>query len=358
MNIKLKPIAESKVRQLGGDVCGVLVRTDGGVMAVSEHGRCTRLDAGVMGPVDGAQGGQGAEPAGFDFDGWYDKHESLFRGGAGKSDLRAAYKQGYRDSQPQPAVPEWLLEMSRQMREQPNRMTAHPFWQVRCKRYLPTMEGYSEHHRELCGDEGVIYRSIDPVDDLHEYLLEEHEDWCKQWAEANHPGEDYVAAVESWFDPDNEELPEGLVWLPVQEVEEVVTTHLTQADAEWFIKRKQHDYPALYTFVESAYWSPQLRQLQDWIISLATTPQADGWVRCEDIEPTMFWDADNSEENYQHEGDLADHVSQDLRQGETMTVTVLCAKELPKRTMKIWINSDGEAEFEWMPQPPAGQEGA
>ena len=51
MNIELKPIAESKVRQLGGDVCGVLVRTEDGVMAVSEHGRCTRLDAGVMGPV-------------------------------------------------------------------------------------------------------------------------------------------------------------------------------------------------------------------------------------------------------------------------------------------------------------------
>ncbi|KAE8545396.1 hypothetical protein [Marinobacter nauticus] len=54
MNIELKPIAESKVRQLGGDVCGVLVRTEDGVMAVSEHGRCTRLDAGVMGPVEPA----------------------------------------------------------------------------------------------------------------------------------------------------------------------------------------------------------------------------------------------------------------------------------------------------------------
>ncbi|RKR79223.1 Lar family restriction alleviation protein [Marinobacter nauticus] len=65
----LKPIAESKVRQLGGDVCGVLVRTQASeVMAVSEHGRCTRLDAGVMGPVDGAQGGQGAKPIGFTWD--------------------------------------------------------------------------------------------------------------------------------------------------------------------------------------------------------------------------------------------------------------------------------------------------
>jgi hypothetical protein len=52
MDVKLMQIAESKVRQLGGDVCGVLVRTEGGVMAVSEHGRCTRLDVGVMGPVE------------------------------------------------------------------------------------------------------------------------------------------------------------------------------------------------------------------------------------------------------------------------------------------------------------------
>ena len=55
---KMKRIAEKKIEQLGGDVCGVLVRTEGGVMAVSEHGRCTRLDAGVMGPVDGAQDGE------------------------------------------------------------------------------------------------------------------------------------------------------------------------------------------------------------------------------------------------------------------------------------------------------------
>lgn len=53
------------------------------------------------------QSEKSAEPEGFDFDGWYDKHQSLFRDGMGKSDLRAAYKQGYRDSQPaQQGVPE------------------------------------------------------------------------------------------------------------------------------------------------------------------------------------------------------------------------------------------------------------
>lgn len=45
MNIELKPIAESKVRQLGGDVCGVLVRNEAGAWAaVSEGGRVMWLD--------------------------------------------------------------------------------------------------------------------------------------------------------------------------------------------------------------------------------------------------------------------------------------------------------------------------
>lgn len=52
MNIELKPIAESKIRQLGGDVCGVLVRKDGRLAAVDEHGR-----------VQWLQDGQGAEPS-------------------------------------------------------------------------------------------------------------------------------------------------------------------------------------------------------------------------------------------------------------------------------------------------------
>ena len=45
MNIELKPIAESKVRQLGGDVCGVLVRKDGKLAAVDEHGRVQWLQS-------------------------------------------------------------------------------------------------------------------------------------------------------------------------------------------------------------------------------------------------------------------------------------------------------------------------
>jgi hypothetical protein len=39
VNVELTSIAESKIRQMGGDVCGVLVRKDGRLAAVDEHGR-------------------------------------------------------------------------------------------------------------------------------------------------------------------------------------------------------------------------------------------------------------------------------------------------------------------------------
>lgn len=164
-------------------------------------------------------------------------------------------------------VPEWLLEMSKQMREQDNRSTAHPFWQVRCKRYIVTEQGYNEHHWQICGDDGVIYRSIDPIEELYDYLIENHSDFVSYWNNENS-----VENLSEWLDPTDDHLPDGLRLIYVQEIEEIVTTHFTEHDARAFIARKQHDYPKLYTYVESAYWSPQLRKLQDWIISLSAAP--------------------------------------------------------------------------------------
>lgn len=163
-------------------------------------------------------------------------------------------------------IPAFLLEMSKQMREQDSCCTAHPFWQVRCKRYMPTEAGCSDVGYELVTDDGdVVYRSYRAEEDELETLLLDDYRWhfdgiaCEEES-----AEDAVIG----FDPTIDELPDGLRIVFVQEVEEVVSTHLTEADAKWFIRRKQHDYPPLYTYVESAYWAPQLRELQDWIISL------------------------------------------------------------------------------------------
>lgn len=183
-------------------------------------------------------------------------------------------------------IPEFLVEMSKQMNEQPTRCTSHPFWQVRCKRYLVTEDGYNESHWEIADTEDgeTLYHSVNDSDytDLFEHLSSYQAEWLKEWASeygdlevelvcGEFEEEDIELlqeAFENKFDPEWQELPEHLKKFHMQEIEEVITTHFTQADAEWFIKRKQHDYPKLYTYVESAYWSPQLRELQDWIKSL------------------------------------------------------------------------------------------
>lgn len=178
-------------------------------------------------------------------------------------------------------IPAFLLEMSKQMNKDDKRCTAHPFWQVRNKEYVVTEEGYNEHHFEICGDDGCIYRSdIDKdYDDLAYDLLEESESWCIEWLQENVDSCEDLSEQEfsrekfrsefcENFDPDIHDLPSNYKRVFMQEIDVVLTTHMTQADAEWFINRKKHDYPNAYTYVESAYWSPQLKQLQDWIKGL------------------------------------------------------------------------------------------
>jgi len=173
------------------------------------------------------------------------------------------------------AIPDWLMEMSEQMRIQDNRGTSHPFFQVRCKRYIVTEQGYNEAGYELCTDDGVVYRSYAAEeDDLEKLLIEDYPEFCEQWRIDE--GDETVDDAISSFDPTEDDLPEGVRLVYVQETEEIVSTHLTEVGARQFIRRKQHDYPKLYTYAESAYWSPQLRQLQDWIISLSAALKPEG----------------------------------------------------------------------------------
>ena len=172
-------------------------------------------------------------------------------------------------------IPEFLLEMSKQMNNEDNRMTSDPIWQVRCKRYIPTAPGYDESHWILCDDDGEFYRS-DTHNGMHaaEYFKDNYPAWFTEQLQEIKGDEffedmDDLEIFADAFDYDFEDLPDGVNRVFVQETEEVVSTHLTEQDANWFIKRKQHDYPPLFTHTESAYWSPQIKELRAWILSLA-----------------------------------------------------------------------------------------
>jgi len=169
----------------------------------------------------------------------------------------------------QAEIPDFILELSKQLNEQPSRCTAHPFYQVRCKRKYVTAEDYSSDLFEIVGPEGVEWSEGQDNEDLAEHLAEHYPDWVReQFEDYVDEDSDLEQIVLEHFEFDCSDLPDGLRKVYMQEIDEVVSTHLTLDASEQFIKRKQHDYPKLFTYAESAYWSPQLRQLQDWLKQL------------------------------------------------------------------------------------------
>ncbi len=77
------------------------------------------------------------------------------------------------------------------------------------------------------------------------------------------------------------------------------------------------------------------------------------------LSRTFFWDYDNGEDSGQDSAyELADYCAQDLPHGETMEVVVMCAKRLPNRHMKIWVDEDDDVQWEWIsPQSPEQGDG-
>lgn len=183
-------------------------------------------------------------------------------------------------------IPDFLIEMSKQMQEQDNRITRDPIWQVRYKSYLVTEEGYNESHWEIADTEdGVtLYHSEKDSDykDLFSHLFDNQPDWLIDYAnieldmdikdsngEIDEDCHDVLLSkFNENFNPDWYDLPDTLKKFHMQEIEVVVKTCLTEFDAKAFIKRKQHDYPKLYTYVESMVFCPQMIELREWIMSL------------------------------------------------------------------------------------------
>lgn len=178
-------------------------------------------------------------------------------------------------------LPEFLIEMSKQLDEQDNRITADPIWQVRCRRFRPTAEGYSdtfhimdtENDYELVADSSldsgineqiVSYLHCDPDD-----LPLELETWVDSQDDDIDDGQSKIDYFIENFDHEVDNIYcFSTVW--VDEYEDIVkSAFLTEADANWFIKRKQHDYPPLYTYVASMYLCPQMIELRNWILSIS-----------------------------------------------------------------------------------------
>lgn len=179
-------------------------------------------------------------------------------------------------------IPKFLIEMSKQLNEQDNRFTADPLFEVRYNQSLVTEQGYNESHWEIVGDDGnVLYHSKnnDNYNELAGYLFDVELDWCKEFAHSYIDDFEIVDDVSfyEWeimfnqtFDPDIYDLPDEYRVFHMQEIEVTVNSHFTEADAQAFIERKQHDYPKLYIYAVSLCYCENMVKLRGWIEGLTS----------------------------------------------------------------------------------------
>jgi len=176
------------------------------------------------------------------------------------------------------SVPQFLLEMSKQLNEQDSRYTSDPLFEVRYKKHLVTEAGYNESHWEILdGDGQTLYHSEKSEDysEIAEHVFENNEQWSSSfWGDYEETRfldctkAEFIECFNDHFDSDWCDLPDDLVKLHMQEVEVTVNSHFTEADAEAFIERKQHDYPKLYTYAISMCYCWNMIELRNWIASL------------------------------------------------------------------------------------------
>lgn len=164
-------------------------------------------------------------------------------------------------------IPDFLIEMSKQINEQDNRLTADPVWVVCYDEDVTCADGRGDKEVYLIhGD--CSPTEIERYDDdgVIKYLLENDSEWVDEWCKNNsEEDEPFIFEEEFMLEFNEDELPENFEIVSMQTIRNKVKYCLTEADAIAFINRKQHDYKRLYTYVESMCFCPQMIELRNWI---------------------------------------------------------------------------------------------
>jgi hypothetical protein len=168
-------------------------------------------------------------------------------------------------------IPNFLLKMSKEINSQDNCMTSEPIITVCHDERLTTAEGYQEEGSEWCGEDGFICNGPE-TEELLKHIVDEFGPWFDQFCidrEINQDDEDSFDQAMDYFDPEYDDLPDDISKWFYQNTRKTVKYCLTRSDAEAFIARHQHNYPKLYTYVESMHSCPEMIELRNWIMSLS-----------------------------------------------------------------------------------------
>ena len=177
-------------------------------------------------------------------------------------------------------APKFLLEMSKQLKEQDNRCTADPIFMVCYDKWLTCADDRGDKEVWLINDDE--YTECDNESEVLTYLHEHHSDWINSIKVQKYEDDclyDDYDSFEHYLESDDFELDlelEEYDWPGVFGIEKmcmqkemtVVNSHLTEEGAKQFIKRKQHSYSELYIYAYSMYYCHQMKELRNWIITL------------------------------------------------------------------------------------------
>ncbi len=164
-------------------------------------------------------------------------------------------------------IPNFLIEMSKQLNSQDNRLTQDPIFVVCYNKELTCAD--DRGWRTVWVDHGNEYHEICEIDGdtdsamMAEYLLEHEPGLIEQWCK-----DEECYSTDFNLDFHDGILPDHYEKVSMQEVREKVKYCLTEADAQAFIDRKQHYYPKLYIHAESMVHCPQMIELREWIKGL------------------------------------------------------------------------------------------
>lgn len=246
----LSSIAQKKLDQMGATVHGVLVKNEAGAWAtVSDAGRVMWLD-GFEGQAARAQGGE-AVPVGR-----ITCEDPDFYYGEGRYVLKAEFTEWLDKgtklyTRPSASVPDWMADISSNLKTQDNRITADPLFVVFQKGTIVVDEDYDHDRIVWVDDEG------NEADTEDAYSLSA----MRQDMESGSFMDDEIELI------DEDECRREWRRLAIKEVDEFVTACFTEVGAESYLKVNGHNLRKPYIFVTSLFRNMEMINLRNWLIS-------------------------------------------------------------------------------------------
>lgn len=170
----------------------------------------------------------------------------------------------------QGSVPEWMSEISENLKTQDNRMTADPMFVVFQKDDIVVDEDYDHDVIVWVDDEGnkADPETVDQLNDMRADMVG-------------------VYYMENEIELGDEERQE---WrrFAIKETDKFVTACFTEAGAKAYLNRDGHNLKKPFIYATSLYRNEEMKRLRDWLMFAAPQPEGEvpeGW-KLVPVEPT------------------------------------------------------------------------